>query len=57
MWKHSKKFKGKSFYLNAKYDKSGKRFYQFENAKTGAEMPKKYSSYVAAKKDGWLKAK
>lgn len=55
MWKHSTKYKGKSFFLNAKHTKSGTRFYQFENASTGAELPKKYSSYVAAKKDGWEK--
>ena len=55
MWKHSTKFKGKSFYLNAKHDKKGVRFYQFENAATGTELGGKYSSYVAAKKDGWVK--
>ncbi len=55
MWKHSKKYQGKAFFLNAKYTKAGVRFYQFENAATGTELTAKYSSYVAAKKDGWVK--
>lgn len=55
MWKHAKVYKGKSFHLNAKYTKAGVRYYQFENAATGTELPKKYASYVAAKKAGWMR--
>jgi len=52
MWSHSKLFKGKTFFGNYSYTKAGKFSFKLEDAKTGKEV-RKYSSYSAAKKDGW----
>ena len=56
IWKHKKKFKGRTFFGNAERDKQGRRDFKFVDTVTGRET-KPYSSHEAAKKDGWIRVK
>lgn len=53
MWQH-KQFKNKRFFMNYIRTKAGKFQVVFEDASNGKNV-KKYPSYQAATKDGWVK--
>lgn len=55
LWKHKTKHKGKVFFVNYEYSKTGPRIVKMRNVLTGKELANKFKSIEAVKAAGFVK--